>query len=373
MEPITLKVDELRIRPWQESDLPALTAAYADPEIIRRMMMPQPWGPEHSWNFIAHSRNRWDADSPRWAVVDDNDTLLGGVGLTAYPQDEYAVMYWTTPEARGRNVATRALREACRFAFDQIPNSHRLYWDAIVGNHLSRLVALKVGFQEEGITREGGYQRGTWRDLWVGGMLRRDFREAGEEIDAYPRLAARAALFHGPQPTVDLDFKGAHLRPLSEDDLDDLTTTCQTPEVQKWTTVPRHYTRDDAVARLQAAQHQWTLGNGATWAISDQAGRYCGTVGIHMHKWHEPAAWIDFYAAPWARGQGLMTPALQALTEFSSQQMRNDWLDWGAYAGNDASWHLAKKVGFAWHGIKQVPWRYDRTKKVDIWKASLLH
>ncbi|QSB04725.1 GNAT family N-acetyltransferase [Natronoglycomyces albus] len=371
MEPMTLKVDELIMRPWELADVPALTKAFADPQVKRHMMMPQPWTDANGHNFVRQNDSRWNADSPRWAIVDSDNILLGGAGITRFLNDEYSVMYWTAPEARGRNVATRALREATRFGFDQM-RLHRLCWDAIVGNHLSRLVALKAGYTMEGIQRQGGNQRGTWRDLWMGGILAGEIREAGEQVENYAMLRQRAALFDLDAPTIELD-NGTRLRPFHEGDLDDLTRVCQDPEVQKWTTVPRDYQRSDADDFLTFSRSQWTNGTGVDWALADQNDRYCGTVGLSMKSFDATQARIGYYAAPWARGKGWMGTALQAAIDFSRDSLAATTVTWDAYAGNDASWHLAKKLGFAWEGVKQRRWRHERSQRVDIWTASLLH
>ena len=57
-----------------------------------------------------------------------------------------------TPEARGRGIATLALRTISRWAVDEL-RLGRLELAADPENHASQRVAEKAGFQREGIMR----------------------------------------------------------------------------------------------------------------------------------------------------------------------------------------------------------------------------
>ena len=62
------------------------------------------------------------------------------------------VGYWCAPEARGRGVATRALRLLCRHALDDL-RLDRLELVTDPDNRASQRVAEKVGFRREGVLR----------------------------------------------------------------------------------------------------------------------------------------------------------------------------------------------------------------------------
>ena len=55
----TLSIDELALRPWRDTDAPALLTACQDPEIARWVTIPQPYGPADADAFIASSRTMW--------------------------------------------------------------------------------------------------------------------------------------------------------------------------------------------------------------------------------------------------------------------------------------------------------------------------
>ena len=66
--------------------------------------------------------------------------------------------YWVRAEARGRGVATRAVRLAAGWAFDQ-GDVVRLQLRADVHNRASQRVAENAGFQREGVLRSVRYSR----------------------------------------------------------------------------------------------------------------------------------------------------------------------------------------------------------------------
>jgi RimJ/RimL family protein N-acetyltransferase len=67
----TLAVDELALRPWRETDAPALLAACQDPEIARWVTIPLPYGPADADAFIASSQAMWrDATGAPFAIVE---------------------------------------------------------------------------------------------------------------------------------------------------------------------------------------------------------------------------------------------------------------------------------------------------------------
>ena len=90
------------------------------------------------------------------------DTAYGGDGV---------IGYWAAPGARGRGYTTEAVREVCRWAFEDLGLA-LIRWDAIIGNEASWRVAEKAGFAREGTLRSRLIQRGVRVDAWIGSLLR---------------------------------------------------------------------------------------------------------------------------------------------------------------------------------------------------------
>jgi [ribosomal protein S5]-alanine N-acetyltransferase len=169
----------LLLRPWRELDIPALIAAYADPEISY-------W---HARTFSdAHEARDWLRRRERlrlreaavdWAVVDpaDEATVLGRAGINHVDLTEGTaeVAYWTSPEHRGKRVASRALCALSDWAFDDL-GLHRLGLLHSTRNAGSCHVARRGLYVAEGILREQAPHPDGWHDMHVHARLATDPR-----------------------------------------------------------------------------------------------------------------------------------------------------------------------------------------------------
>ncbi|HWT26073.1 MAG TPA: GNAT family N-acetyltransferase, partial [Solirubrobacteraceae bacterium] len=109
--PPTLSDGEIAVRPLRESDVPAIVRACRDPEIPRWTRVPAGYTPEDARRFLAVAATEAAAGvGVALAVVDEDDTLLGTVGLTELDAaaGTAEIGYWLAREARGRGAATRA-------------------------------------------------------------------------------------------------------------------------------------------------------------------------------------------------------------------------------------------------------------------------
>lgn len=370
MEPVTLQAEGLRLIAWEPRHLPDLQRIYDDPLVERYLVMPLPWTARDRDRFLEQCARQWRANNPRWAVVDADGSLVGSVSLTRSYSREVSITYLTAPWARSGGVAQRSVRAAVRFAFEDM-EMHRVAWDAIVGNHASRLAAVRVGFTIEGISRNGVNQRGTSRDCWVGGIIPGELRDRDDPPAGYGIFKAQAGFFMGQQPELETEAEGLRLRPLREDDLDDLAVACADEDTQRWTTVPRNYTRSDADAFFKLCAERWKRGTDVLYVLADTDDRYSGSVALSLGDRPPGDAEIGFHAAPWARGRGWMTAAVRSVTALGFERLALERIDWRAVVGNEASRRVAEKAGFVMEGTKRRM-RHGLGERVDCWTGSLL-
>ena len=170
-----LVVADLALRPWQSADAPGVARAYADPDIhqwhARSMSLAQ------AVEWVEYEVGRWEQErGGSWAITLD-DALLGRVGIGGVSLDEAraGVTYWVLPEARGHNVASRAVGDVADWAFDYV-GFHRLELDHSTKNPASCRVATKAGFMGEGIKRGRALHLDGWHDMHVHGLLADDLR-----------------------------------------------------------------------------------------------------------------------------------------------------------------------------------------------------
>jgi RimJ/RimL family protein N-acetyltransferase len=168
---VRLADGDVVLRPFVDADVPAIVAACQDPEIPRWTSVPSPYTEEDARRFVAGASNVHS-----FAVVGaGDDELLGCVGYQLLNHSRATFGYWVAREARGRGVASRALRLLSRFALRE----HRLARVQLIvepDNVSSIRVAENAGFQREALLRSYIELHGRRRDVYLYALLAEDVR-----------------------------------------------------------------------------------------------------------------------------------------------------------------------------------------------------
>ena len=187
---------EVILRLPRTSDAEAVAAACSDPEIARWIPVPVPYSLDDALDFIAGAGDSWATGADLTFGIEERASgmLVGMIGLHGLDTPGRAsVGYWLAPGARGRGLATRAVRLIAAWAFED-PALERLQLMTLVGNDASGRVALRAGFRREGILRR--YL--AFRETLVDAVMYATVREAGEDdTGAHPvhDPLARVSLF----------------------------------------------------------------------------------------------------------------------------------------------------------------------------------
>ncbi|MEU8260335.1 GNAT family N-acetyltransferase [Micromonospora sp. NPDC048999] len=385
MEPVEIIEDGLMLRPWRAEDADAVYRACQDPDIQRWTSVPRPYLPEHALDFVTRSSpTAWAAGTGAEFAVCDAATgeLLASCGLVSIDPGlgSAEVGYWTAPWARGRGVAVRATRAVARWAFD-VRKLRRLIWQAEIGNHASRLVALRAGFRIEGELRLADPAPDGRREGWLGSLLPGEVPAPGEPGPAGPDTleARRAAVFGRPQPVLfatatagaTAEAAELRLRSLEERDLDAVVATCQDEQTVRWTSVPHPYQREHAEGFLDIIQAAWARGTSASYAVADPADRYVASIDLRISPADPLVADVGFMTAPHGRGRGYMPAALAALCAWGFTTLGLARIEWRANVGNTASRRVAEKAGFVFEGTTRAGIQ-QRNERPDVWVAALL-
>ncbi|GGK15457.1 hypothetical protein GCM10010124_05240 [Pilimelia terevasa] len=378
MEPGRISADGLVLRPWRSTDVAAVTAACQDPLIPRWTDVPSPYRREHAREWIEEqcpAQYAAGTAAPLGAFDADSGDLLASCGFVALDRaaGEAEVGYWTVAAARGRGVAERAARALLGWGFGTL-GLERVTWRAEVGNHASRLVALRLGFQLGGVDRaaRGGDRR---RDMWTAVLLPGELAAPAPDRPGAPGSAEarRAATFGGAQPTLAArtrDGTPFTLRPARDGDRDALAATFADPESAAWLQDSPLSPRVRAERTLAHAAQGWARGEAVTMIVADAADRCLG----YLKFWQPASAYPDemgcgYAVAPAARGRGYATAALRAGADWAMRHLALDRLEWYAYVGNDASRAVAARAGFREEGVSRF---VDLGRRRDCWRAARL-
>jgi RimJ/RimL family protein N-acetyltransferase len=171
-------VGTLRLEPFDESHLPALSSLLDDPAVQRftRVPVPVPSGFARTWlGFYADARKAGTREA--FAVL-DGEGSAGFLGLALAPRidrDEKTAElgYVVAPAARGRGVASQALRLLTDWAFNDL-RLERAELLISVDNDASKRVATRCGYVREGVLRSLYFKQGKREDMEIWSRLPSD-------------------------------------------------------------------------------------------------------------------------------------------------------------------------------------------------------
>jgi RimJ/RimL family protein N-acetyltransferase len=143
------------VRVVEERDIPVVAPAFRDPGIGGENGMP-PFDEDELrrvWReLIPELRNRGVLFP--YVIEDTTDgSILGGITLRHFDPMRGVIElgYWLFAEARGRGLATRAVRAVAREAFAS--GLSRIEANVRIGNDASERVLERAGFTREGVKR----------------------------------------------------------------------------------------------------------------------------------------------------------------------------------------------------------------------------
>ncbi len=180
----------------------------------------------------------------------------------------------------------------------------------------------------------------------------------------------------------DLTTERLFLTPPTAADAERITAVCQDSAIQRWTTVPSPYTLEDGQAFISSVVDPGWEETSPTWAIRERTRNadpltspLVGMIGLTSRGAHGTTAEIGFWAAPEARGRGLITEAVQAVLDFGFTQMGLQVITWHCLIDdgepNWASTKVAWRTGFTFEGYARGA-ASKNGRAYDALRASIL-
>jgi RimJ/RimL family protein N-acetyltransferase len=171
-----LRAGAVLLRPFNDGDASAVAEACQDIDIPRFTFMKEGLTEDEARDWIRLSNERWADGRPRFAIVSDDDRLLGQIGMAI--SDRYVsaeAYYWIASRTRRAGIASTALGLLADWAFDQL-GIERLYLLTHPENQASQRLALHCGFTREGVLRAYEPFKGTRPDMVCLSLLPGDRR-----------------------------------------------------------------------------------------------------------------------------------------------------------------------------------------------------
>ncbi|MFD7325828.1 GNAT family N-acetyltransferase [Streptomyces sp. NPDC059875] len=155
------------------------------------------------------------------------------------------------------------------------------------------------------------------------------------------------------------------------EDADEVHTICQDPDIQRWTTIPSPYGRQDAEFFLnRLVPDGWRDDTDYSFAVRlREGGPILAAAALHHPR---SGAWeVGFWTAKEHRGRGYMTEAVLALARWAFTELGCTRLEWRAEVGNAGSRATAEKAGFTIEGTLRAALPNKGTLR-DVWIGALL-
>ena len=204
------------MRPYRESDAPAIFKLYAtDSEVTRYLT----WSPHRDLGetreFVRACIAAWpDGRDLTWAITLADDTLVGGIGLRINGHKAafgYVIgrPYW------GRGYASEALRAVVDHALG-MSGVYRVWGTCAVDNRASMRVMEKVGLQREGLLRawvRHPEQGELPRDCWCFSVV----KTASNRVNPEYNKACQHALSQVCALLNDLELEGRRVAGFKEE------------------------------------------------------------------------------------------------------------------------------------------------------------
>lgn len=327
----------VRLRAYGPDDAEAVAAGYDDPLSYRFLPpVPTPFTLRHAEHFITEGVASVFADGGVvYAIADpQTDELLGGIGFDrVLPSRRQAeIGYWVGPSARGRGVATAAVRALSAHALAHGLERLELltHWE----NPASQRVALAAGYRREGVRLQALPNRSNGRDDLVAFA-----RLAGDSGEPVPRLLPDL-------PGGELTDGVVTLRPLGPGDAGFLGGLRSLPDVVGTGVPPTAPTAEKIRQRCDRAAAYWLAGTRADLVIADEAGAPAGEIGLYYDDPGTNQAMIGYSMLPAHRGRGFPTRAAQLLSLWAFAETDIARLIAGVLPDNLASQRVLEKAGF---------------------------
>ena len=168
---------DIRLEPLAPEHADAMDAIARDDGVARftRIPVPIPDGFGAVW-LERYLRGREEGTNAGFAILDtDTGEFLGFIALVKLELDikEAEAGYIVASKARGRGIATRALRLLTAWAFDEFP-LERIELLMSAENAGSEIVAQRCGYTRDGVLRWIHFKGDIREDTIVYSMLRHE-------------------------------------------------------------------------------------------------------------------------------------------------------------------------------------------------------
>ena len=166
-----------------------------------------------------------------------------------------------------------------------------------------------------------------------------------------PPVVPSGLLAGSPQPVLPA-AQGLLLRPWESADAPTFLSAYQDDEIRRWHT-RRPSTEAHVREWFDAYRRDWEHEKGGHWAVARADGEVLGRIALRGLDFDDGVAGAAYWVLPAARGVGVASNALKALTVWALEEIGFHRLELDHSTRNDASCRVATKSGYLLEGTKR--------------------
>ncbi|MPR00018.1 GNAT family N-acetyltransferase [Modestobacter sp. I12A-02628] len=155
---------------------------------------------------------------------------------------------------------------------------------------------------------------------------------------------------------VTLRAPGLLLRPWTPDDVDAVHAALADPDIRLWNGSGAG-SREDTAA-LVARRADWSAGDHASFAVTDEAGLLLGSVSLHAIDRDQADAEMGYWVVPAARGRQVAVRAVDVVCGWGFATLAVDRVQLFHAVENEPSGRVAARAGFTLEGRLRRSHRY---------------
>ncbi|MEV6110648.1 GNAT family N-acetyltransferase [Streptomyces sp. NPDC051940] len=172
-----------------------------------------------------------------------------------------------------------------------------------------------------------------------------------------PPVIVSGSLAGSPQPVL-AAARGLVLRPWDPADAPAFLAAYQDAEIRRWHT-RRPSTEGQVREWFEAYGEDWERERGGHWAVTDDGGTVLGRIALRGFDFDDGVAGAAYWVLPAARGAGVASSALAALTAWALDDAGFARLYLDHSTRNHASCRVATKSGYALEGTMRSAALHD--------------
>lgn len=264
--------------------------------------------------------------------IELNDELVGAVFHIRpdMTNKQVEIGYWLASSARGRGVVTRAVRALCDITFRDL-GFNRVNVRVAPENAASLAVAERLGCVREGVSRQAWLADGKYWDAVEFGLLAEDWDATLPEF----------ALTHRVDDELELRFSEPRLAKQVY-----TLVAANRAHLQRWLPwCTPEYSEDEAESFSRSTIKGFADGQGlALWIV--YRGKLVGSIGNTRINTADGSAEIGYWLAESAQGNGVVTRAARAVTDYTLVDMGLNRVMIYAALKNTRSQAVPERLGY---------------------------